>query len=185
MTRGRLKRWDCYVRVGIGVRTNATTPNNVKTCSASWEGYNPLKTMCNARALWKNCANESSMIALRFSDHGTKEMFGIVGSKVWPISILRINSQYATTCNMVWKRIQHVTSNNVGSCWPTHILRPFARKLESIYLGREFLNSNVKRIHHLPGQKKADIDCHKNQNNDNQLVISNNLWTHKQRGKKS
>ena len=31
----------CWVRVGSGVQTDATTPNNVVTCSASWEGYNP------------------------------------------------------------------------------------------------------------------------------------------------
>ena len=31
----------CWVRVGDGVQTDATTPNNVGTCSASWEGYNP------------------------------------------------------------------------------------------------------------------------------------------------
>ena len=31
-----------------------------------------------------------------------------------------------TTCNRMCKRTQHVTSNNVGSCWPT-ILRPFVR----------------------------------------------------------
>ena len=31
----------CYVRVGSGLQTDATTPNNVGTCSASWEGYNP------------------------------------------------------------------------------------------------------------------------------------------------
>ena len=31
----------CCVRVGSGVQTDATTPNNVGTCSASWEGYNP------------------------------------------------------------------------------------------------------------------------------------------------
>ena len=34
--------------------------------------------------------------------------------------------QHPPTCNRVWKRTQHVTSNNVGSCWPT-MLRPFAR----------------------------------------------------------
>ena len=27
--------------IGSGVQTDATTPNNVGTCSASWEGYNP------------------------------------------------------------------------------------------------------------------------------------------------
>ena len=31
----------CCVRVGSGVQTDATTPNNVGTCSTSWEGYNP------------------------------------------------------------------------------------------------------------------------------------------------
>ena len=31
----------CCVRVGSGVQTDATTPNNVGTYSALWEGYNP------------------------------------------------------------------------------------------------------------------------------------------------
>ena len=31
----------CCVRVGSGVQTDATTPNIVGTCSASWEGYKP------------------------------------------------------------------------------------------------------------------------------------------------
>ena len=31
----------CCVRVGSGVQTDATTPDNIGTCSASWEGYNP------------------------------------------------------------------------------------------------------------------------------------------------
>ena len=31
----------CCVRVGSGVQADATTPNDVGTCSASWEGYNP------------------------------------------------------------------------------------------------------------------------------------------------
>ena len=31
----------CCVRVGSGVRKDATTPNNVGTCSALWEGSNP------------------------------------------------------------------------------------------------------------------------------------------------
>ena len=30
----------CCVRVGSGVQKDATTRNNVGTCSASWEGYN-------------------------------------------------------------------------------------------------------------------------------------------------
>ena len=38
---GRNNVGSCCVRVGSGVQTDATTSNNVGTCSASWEGYNP------------------------------------------------------------------------------------------------------------------------------------------------
>ena len=74
---------------------------------------------------WKSGANGSNIVALRFGDHGTKEMLGVVGWKVWPVS--NFTQQHPTTCNRVWKRTQHVTSNNVGSCWPT-ILRGNAAK---------------------------------------------------------
>ena len=36
------------------------------------------------------------------------------------------SQQHATICNRVYRWTQHVTSNDVGSCWPT-ISRPFAR----------------------------------------------------------
>ena len=76
----------------------------------------------------KSCANGSNIVALRFSDHGTKEMLG-VAEKFDRFQTLRNNTQqHPTTCNRVCKRTQHVTSNNVGSCWPT-MLRPFARGL--------------------------------------------------------
>ena len=39
--------------------------------------------------------------------------------------------QHPTTCNKVSKRTQYVTSNNVGSCWPT-MLRPFARGFRAL-----------------------------------------------------
>ena len=35
----------CCVRLGSGVQTDALTPNNVGTCSASWEGYNPKEML--------------------------------------------------------------------------------------------------------------------------------------------
>ena len=47
---------------------------------------------------------------------------GVVGWKVWPVS------NCATTCNKVCKQTQHITSNNVGSCWAT-MLHLFARSL--------------------------------------------------------
>ena len=46
---------------------------------------------------------------------------------------------WATTCNRVYKRTQHVTSNKVGSCWPT-MLRPFARGFRG--RGRECMTRN-------------------------------------------
>ena len=46
------------------------------------------------------------------------------------VQTLRNNTQqHPATCNRVCKRTQHVTSNNVESCWPT-MLRPFARGLK-------------------------------------------------------
>ena len=43
---------------------------------------NSKETMCNARAwfqqCWKSCAYESSEVALRFDDHGMKEMMRVV-----------------------------------------------------------------------------------------------------------
>ena len=83
------------VRVGSGVQTDATTPNNVRTCTASWEVYNPydlisFKTMLNAHSwpeqCWESYANGSNIVALRFGDQGTKEILGVVGSKFWPVS---------------------------------------------------------------------------------------------------
>ena len=46
--------------------------------------------------------------------------------------------QHATTCNRVCKRTQRVTSNNVGSWWPT-MLRSFARGLSHTNVYRVFL----------------------------------------------
>ena len=89
--------------------------------------HKTLQTMRNTRAwpeqCWKNCANGSNVVALRFCDHGTKEMLGVAGSKVWLVS--NFAQQLPTTCNRVCKRPGGVTSKNVGSCWPT-MLRPFA-----------------------------------------------------------
>ena len=45
--------------------------------------HKSLQTMRNERAwpqqCWKSCANGSNIVALRFGDHGTKEMLGVVG----------------------------------------------------------------------------------------------------------
>ena len=54
----------------------------------------------------------SNVVPLSVGDHETKEMLGVVGSNVWPVSNF---AQLATTCNRVCKRTQHVTPKNVGS----------------------------------------------------------------------
>ena len=59
-------------------------------------------------------------------------LLGVVGSKVWPPS--NSAQQLPTTRdNMqhVCKRTQHVTSNNVGRCWPA-MSWPFSRGLKNI-----------------------------------------------------
>ena len=89
--------------------------------------HKTLEIMCNVHA-WhqqccKSCADGSNIVVLRFSDHRTKEMLGLVDSKVWPVS--NFAQQLPTTCNKMCKQTEHVTFNNVGSCWPT-MLHAFA-----------------------------------------------------------
>jgi len=58
-----------------------------------------------------------------------KKCWEFLAEKFDRFQTLRNNTQqHPTTCNRVCKRTQHVTSNNVGSCWPS-MLRPFARGL--------------------------------------------------------
>ena len=58
-----------------------------------------------------------------------KKCWELLAEKFDRFQTLRNNTQqHPTTCNRVCKRTQHVTSNNVGSCWPT-MLHPFARGL--------------------------------------------------------
>ena len=48
--------------------------------------HKTLETMCNASAWlqqrWKSWANGFKIVALRFGDHETKEMLGVISSKV-------------------------------------------------------------------------------------------------------
>ena len=61
-----------------------------------------------------------------------KKCWELLAEKFDRFQTLRNNTQqHPITCNRECKRTQHVTSNNVGSCWPT-MLRPFARGLTSL-----------------------------------------------------
>ena len=92
--------------------------------------HKSLLTMRNERArpqkCWKSCANGSNIIALRFGDQKCWELLAEKFDRFQ--TLLNNTQQHPTTCNRVCKRTQNVTSNNVGSCWPT-MLRPFARGL--------------------------------------------------------
>ena len=58
-------------------------------------------------------------------------MLGVVASVL--AVVCKRTQQLPTTCNKACKRTKHVTSNNIGSCWPT-MLRPYARgfKLDNV-----------------------------------------------------
>ena len=102
--------------------------------------------MRNVRAwpqqCWRSCANGSNIVALRFGDHGTKEMLGLLLAEKfdWFQTFWNNGQQHPTTCNRVCKRRQHVTSNNVGSCLST-MLRPFARSLR-----RTLITQGLQRL---------------------------------------
>ena len=112
--------------------------------------HKSLETICNARArpqqCWKSCANGSNIVALRFGDHGTKEMLGIVGSKILPFS--NFAQQLPTTCNRVCRpccrraMLGHLFVSQY-CCYPD-------RKFSSFFLicsfqsNTTFWNANVK-----------------------------------------
>ena len=75
----------CCVRVGSGEQKDATMLGPALHRGKETT-HKTLETMFNARApsqqCWKSCANESNIVVPRFGDHGTKEMLGVVGTKV-------------------------------------------------------------------------------------------------------
>ena len=76
---------------------------------------------------WKSCANGPTLLRYASAITEQKKCWELLAEKLDRFQTLRNNTQqHPTTCNRVCKRTQHVTSNIVGSCWPT-MLRPFAR----------------------------------------------------------
>ena len=91
----------------------------------------------------------------------------------------------ATTCNRVCKRTQHVTSNNVGSCWPT-MLRLFAwgltihfsAAMKTLVFGNLFKLFRLaitfaREVYLLLGNKDED----KYDNHLIPLIIPNSIYT--------
>ena len=66
---------------------------------------------------------------LRRSRNKKKKCWELLADKFdWSQTLRNNTQQHPTTWNRVCKRTQYVTSNSVGSCWPT-MLRPFGRGL--------------------------------------------------------
>ena len=75
-----------------------------------------------------------------------KKCWELLAEKFDQFQTLRNNTQqHPTTWNRVCKRTQHVTSKNVGSCWPT-MLRPLARGLTFICPNTEAARSQHSRV---------------------------------------
>ena len=53
----------------------------------------------------------------------------------------------ATTPKNMQQGVQHITSNNVGSCWPT-MLRPFARSFSLFFFNKLLLNTFNSALAH-------------------------------------
>ena len=108
-----------------------------------------METICNLHVGGpNNVGRDVQTVAQRFGDHRTKEMLGVVGSKVDQFQTSCNNSQqHATTCNRVCTRTKHATPNNVGSSRPT-MLRPFERG---------FVSNNKHFLSHLPSASQPEI----------------------------
>ena len=119
------------MRVGSGLQTDATTPNNVRTCSASWEGLcKPcVMSVCGPNNVGRAVQMDPTLLHYASATTEQKKCWELLAEKFDRFQTLYNNmQQHPTTCNRVCKPTQHVTSNNVGSCWPT-MLCPFARSL--------------------------------------------------------
>ena len=64
---------------------------------------------------WKSCANGSNIVGLHFSDHRAKEMLGVFGWKIWPVS--NFVQQHAATSNNMQHGVQTDATCNIQQCW--------------------------------------------------------------------
>ena len=64
---------------------------------------------------WKSCENGSNIVAVRFGDHGTKEMLGVVGWNVWRVS--KFAQQHVTASNNMQRGVQTDTTCKIQQCW--------------------------------------------------------------------
>ena len=70
---------------------------------------------------WKSCANGSNIVALRFGDHGTEEMLGVVRSKDWPVS--NCSQQLPAIRSLCSRRLEVVGERENGRARGRHARR--------------------------------------------------------------
>ena len=94
--------------------------------------HKTLESVCNARTwpqqCWESCATDQTLLRYASAITERRKCWQLLTQKFDKFQILRNNfQQHTTTCSrQLCKRTEHVTSNSVGSCWPTK-LRPFAQ----------------------------------------------------------
>ena len=109
---------------------NLKIKEQTKTCSWPSITVNTIKLRANGCSNSQQCLDLDCCATLRRSrnkrNYGSWWLKSLTGFKL--CATTRNNmQQHATTCNRVCKRMQHVTSNNIGSCWPTMLRPSFAR----------------------------------------------------------
>ena len=108
----------CCVRVGDSVQKNATTPNNVGTCSTSWEGYNPWGLFLNTLMLsWRvrgpnnvGRAVQTDPTLLRYASTITEQ------KKCWELFAQKFNP-FQTSRYSMQKSVQTDATCNTQQCW--------------------------------------------------------------------
>ena len=207
------KCWELLDSVVSGVQTNATTPNNVGTSSALCHNIYKLKEFerqyCDPREwssrkpcvmlvrgtenFWRALQTDPNIVALRWLAITDQRNVG----GCWP----NFAQQHAATYNRVCKRTQHVTSNNVGSCWLS-MFRPFARcfKCSTVDGTIHFYSNTVKTAWEMAkwplytgwplysgqlcrkykatenfGKLCGDHDIQADNNNDNNFILSTKI----------
>ena len=121
------------------MQTDATTPTLLGPAVHRGKDttHKTLETMWNVRVpnnVERTVQTDPTLLRYASATTEQKKCWELLAQKFDWFQTLRNNSQqHATTCNRVCKRTQHLTFNNVGSCWPT-IKRPFARVLKLTWL---------------------------------------------------
>ena len=120
------------------MRTDTATPKNVETCECIM-GRTPPRGVCKSCEMRPKGPNnvgravqtDPTLLCYASAITEQRKCWELLAQNFYRFQTLRKNSRpnntqkHATTRDRVCKRTQHVTSNNVGSLWPTMLLRNY------------------------------------------------------------